>query len=208
MTKIKICGLKRMEDVDYVNESMPDYVGFVFAGTKRKIDMVQAQKLKAKLNPQIPAVGVFVDEPMENIVQMVGEHIIDLVQLHGSEDETYIKSLKEQISVPIIKAVKVKSTEDILKAQGLDVDYLLLDAYSKNEAGGTGQQFDRNLIPDSVKNYFLAGGIGADNLESVIRECNPYAVDMSSSLETDGFKDREKIREVMKIIRNINKQQI
>lgn len=203
MTKIKICGLKRIEDIQFVNEFLPDYIGFVFAGNKRKIDKKIADILKSYLDRRIKAVGVFIDESIEYVTDLVKNDIIDIVQLHGNEDETYIKELKSKIKVPVIKAVRVRTEEDITQAKALEVDYLLLDTYSDSMPGGTGHCFDRKLIPKDLDNYFLAGGLGADNLKEVIEECHPYAVDLSSSVETDGFKDRDKIKRVIDIVRNI-----
>ncbi len=203
MTKIKICGLKRIEDVDYVNEFMPDYAGFVFAGKKRKIDKELASKLKEHMNPKIKVVGVFVDEPIENVTDLVISDIIDIVQLHGDEDKDYIEQLRKKVDVPIIKAVRVQSAQDIIDAKELKADYLLLDSYSSTHPGGTGLGFDKSLIPKDLDNYFLAGGLGPDNLKDSIVRYSPYAVDLSSSVETDGFKDREKIKEVIEIVRNI-----
>ncbi len=193
MCKIKICGLKRPEDIKMVNDYEPDFGGFVFAGTKRKIDFDTAKNLRALMDPQIPAVGVFVNEKIELIEALCRENIIQLVQLHGDEDEAYIRTLKEKVSLPLIKAVRVKNQEQILEAQKLPVDYLLLDTYVGGVYGGSGVTFDKNLIPKLTKPYFLAGGLATENILERIEGLTPYGVDVSSGVETDGFKDEEKV---------------
>ncbi|MFQ9515611.1 MAG: phosphoribosylanthranilate isomerase [Eubacterium sp.] len=202
MAKIKICGLKRKEDIEFVNEFMPDYIGFVFANTRRKVEFERARELKELLSPEIKAVGVFVNEEIERVAWLANEGIIDVIQLHGDEDNEYIDALRKLTDREIIKAIRVKDTDAIEQGRRLKADYLLLDTFAgKDVYGGTGKTFDRKLIPDDIGDYFLAGGLGADNLEQVLSECNPYAVDLSSSVETDGFKDREKIREVIRIVK-------
>lgn len=203
MAKIKICGLKREEDIEFVNEFMPDYIGFVFANTRRKVEDEKARELKNQLNPEIKAVGVFVNDNIEHVAWLANEGIIDVIQLHGDEDNEYINALRELTDKKIIKAVRVKDEYDIEQGRTYNADYLLFDTFvQKDVYGGTGKTFDRTLIPDDIGNYFLAGGLGADNLEQALSECNPYAVDLSSSVETDGVKDREKIKEVMRIVKN------
>ena len=208
MTRIKICGLKRTEDVDYVNQYLPDYAGFVFAGSKRKVTDKQAEELSKKLDERITPVGVFVNEPEEHIVSLVKKGIIRVVQLHGDEDETYILKLKEALKesvqepVKIIKAVRVQSREQILEAAKLPCDYLLLDTWQKDAYGGCGKQFDKSLIPSELTvPYFLAGGLSAENIQENIKTCHPYAVDVSSAVETDGTKDRKKIQEFIERVR-------
>lgn len=208
MTRIKICGLKRPEDVEYVNQYLPDYAGFVFAGSKRKVTDEQAEELGRKLDERIIPVGVFVNEPEEHIVNLVKKGIIRVVQLHGDEDETYILKLKEALKesikepVKIIKAVRVRSREQILEAEKLPCDYLLLDTWQKDTYGGCGKQFDKSLIPSELTvPYFLAGGLSAENIQENIKTCHPYAVDVSSAVETDGKKDRKKIQEFIERVR-------
>lgn len=204
MTKIKICGLKRPEDIEYVNQYLPDYAGFVFAGSKRKVTDEQAEKLSRKLDGRIIAVGVFVNEPAEHIVNLVKKEIIRVIQLHGDEDTEYILKLRENLeaSVKIIKAVRVQNREQILEAEKLPCDYLLLDTWQKDAYGGCGKQFDKSLIPEDMsKPYFLAGGLAADNIRENIQICHPYAVDVSSAVETDGKKDEKKIQEFIERVR-------
>lgn len=213
--KIKICGLKRKEDVDYVNLWRPDMVGFVFAGVKRKINYKTAKMLKENLNPEMKAVGVFVNADTDYIDRLVADDIIDIVQLHGDEDETYIKILKQSFreigkpDTPIIKAVRVRSTEQVLKAEKLSVDYLLLDAFTEEEYGGSGKVFNHDLIPNLEKPYLLAGGIDCDNVVTIIdslKEKNvtlPFCIDVSSSVEVDGYKDEDKIIAIVSLVQSL-----
>lgn len=204
MSKIKICGLSRMEDVLAVNEFLPDYTGFVFSKSKRQVTAEQAQSLKAKLSPKIKAVGVFVNEPVPFVAGLAQKGIIDLVQLHGDEDEAYIQTLKQSVSCPVIKAVRVQSGEQILKAQRLPCDYLLLDAYSKDAYGGTGEAFRWDMIPQNLsKPFFLAGGLNESNISQAVQTVQPYCIDVSSGVETNGHKDKEKIRQIINIVRGV-----
>lgn len=197
MTKIKICGLMRDNDIQAVNAALPDYIGFVFAKSRRQIDEKRAAAMKACLNPSIKAVGVFVNESMKRITKLCDSQVIDLIQLHGDETEDYIKDLKYFVSNKIIKAVRVRSTEDIERAMLLPCDYLLLDAYYEGKYGGIGKAFDWSLIPIISKPFFLAGGIHSDNIARAIEKHNPYGIDVSSGVETDGYKDPEKIMEIV-----------
>ena len=168
MAKIKICGLKRIEDINYVNELKPDYVGFVFAGNKRKISFDTAFNLKSNLSTGIKAVGVVVNEPVENIIAEADRNTFDIIQLHGDEDEKYIDILKKSTKKPIIKAVRVQSQEDIINADNLNVDYLLLDTFKKDSYGGSGETFNHDIIPRICHPYFLAGGIDGNNIDKAI----------------------------------------
>lgn len=204
MTKIKICGLKRPEDVEYVNQYLPEYAGFVFAESKRKVTDEQAEKLSRELDERITPVGVFVNEPVEHIVSLVKKEIIRVIQLHGEEEEAYILDLREALkeTVKIIKAVRVQNQMQILEAAKLPCDYLLLDTWQKDMYGGCGKQFDRSLIPSGLSvPYFLAGGLSAENIRKNIEICHPYAVDISSAVETDGKKDKKKIQEFIERVR-------
>ncbi len=202
MTKIKICGLKTMEDILYVNNYQPDYAGFIFAESKRKIDDALAVQLKKSLDNRIQAVGVFVNEPMEHIVKLCREKVIDLVQLHGDEDESYLRKLQSLVPNAIIKALRVQSAGQIEAMQALPCNYLLLDTYTKDRYGGSGLSFDRGLIPATCKPFFLAGGLNAENILKAVKDCRPYCVDISSGVETDGKKDDKKIKEIIEIVRN------
>lgn len=194
MTKIKICGMRRKEDILMANEFCPDYVGFVFAKSPRQLGIDAALELKKELDPQIQSVGVFVNEYPEVIETLCDSSIIDLVQLHGDEDAEYIRGLKENIKVPVIKALRVQKKEQILEGAELPCDYLLLDTYTRGSYGGSGKTFDWDLIPRIKKPYFLAGGLSTDNVGEAIKRVLPYGVDVSSALETEGFKDREKVK--------------
>ena len=189
MTKIKMCGLRRKCDIEWAGELSADYIGFVFAKkSKRYVSPEEAAELKKSLKEGIKAVGVFVDEDPAEIARLGKEGIIDVAQLHGSEDEDYIKNLRELSDMPIIKAIKVGSREDIEKAEKSSADMILLDS-----GAGSGKTFDWELLKGIKRPYFLAGGLDPGNLPEVIENIKPYGVDASSALETDGFKDRDKM---------------
>ena len=194
--KIKICGLSHLEDIWTANEIMPDYIGFVFAKSRRQISREQAVLLRGELKKGIQAVGVFVNAPQEEILSLTEDDIIDVVQLHGDEDESYMCSLRQRTKKPIIKAVRAERREQILRAQSLPCDYLLLDTFVKDRYGGSGRQFDWDMIPELSRPYFLAGGISLENLREAMAR-GPYCIDLSSAVETDGCKDPEKMRKMM-----------
>jgi len=198
MAKIKICGLKRIEDIQCVNEAKPDYIGFVFAGAKRKIGFEEAAKLKSFLDKDIKAVGVFVNEKIDNVISLCSKGVIDFVQLHGDEDESYIRELKGRTGKPVIKAVKVKDKAPDFET---NADYVLFDTYVPGECGGSGKTFDTGLIKGYKKPFFVAGGINAENIAGIIKELNPWCVDVSSGVETNGLKDPKKIKKVIEIVR-------
>lgn len=204
LAKIKICGLKRKEDVLYVNEYKPDYIGFIFAkGSKRYITKEQAKELKAMLSPDIVPVGVFVNEEVGKIVEYVKEGVIDVVQLHGNEENEYIEKLRSSIPDKkiIIKAIRVQSKKDVEISLKSLADYLLFDSFSIKQEGGTGMAFDWTLLQDVRRPFFLAGGIHLGNLNQALTVLKPYAIDISSGVETDGYKDAMKISMVMDEIR-------
>lgn len=198
-TKIKICGLRRREDILAVNEAKPDYCGFIieFPRSFRSITEVQVRELVQELSAKISAVGVFVNAPIELVSGLLNDGTLALAQLHGQEDESYIRELKKITAKPVIKAFSVKTKEDIEKALISPADYILLD----QGGGGTGKTFDWSLIQKIRREFFLAGGIGAENLRQAIQEIRPYAVDLSSSVETDRWKDPVKIRQVVDIVK-------
>ncbi len=202
MTKIKICGLTRMQDIEYVNEALPDFIGFVFANSRRKVSIDTAVQLKNLLDCRIKAVGVFVNENLSTIKQLCQSGIIDYVQLHGDEDAEYLRTLSQQISKPIIKALRVKDLSSIIAAQQLSCDFLLLDTFSDKEYGGTGKTFDWKLAGDVEKPFFLAGGINSCNAKAAIDSSKPYCLDVSSGVETNGVKDRNKIIDIVSLVRN------
>lgn len=191
MTKMKFCGLTRPCDMEAVNEIKPEYIGFVFAKkSKRYVTPQKAMELKKLLSPEILAVGVFVGEEPEVIARLLENGTIDIAQLHGSEDEEYIRKLKTMTDKPIIKAIQVtdESTYAETKLPSCSVDYLLLDS-----GAGTGITFNWNKIGKLCKPYFLAGGLSPDNVEEAIELLHPYAVDVSSGIEEDGVKSKEKM---------------
>ncbi|HBB71694.1 MAG TPA: N-(5'-phosphoribosyl)anthranilate isomerase [Ruminococcus sp.] len=198
MTKIKICGLSRECDIDYANRILPEFIGFVFyKGSKRYVTPENAAELKSRLDYRIAAVGVFVDEDPETIAGLVKSETIDMIQLHGSEDSKYIARLRELTECPIIQAFRVESAEDISRAAVSEADFILLDS-----GAGSGKLFDHALIKDLSRPYFLAGGITPDNVKDVIKKFAPYAVDASSSMETDGFKDFDKMNALVNAARD------
>ena len=201
--KIKICGLKRREDIEAVNEAMPDFCGFIIdcPRSRRNVSKETAAALVKELRKEILPVGVFVNAPVEEVAELLNKKIIAMVQLHGQEDEEYIKRLKELTHRSVIKAFSVKSTGDVQRAAQSSADYVLLDQGS----GGTGKAFDWSLVQEMDRLYFLAGGIGIHNLESAVNTLHPFAVDLSSSVETDGLKDRKKIIEAVNLVRQLNK---
>lgn len=199
MVKIKICGIKRLEDISLVNKYKPDYIGFVFADSKRKVSYDLAYELKQNLDSDIISVGVFVDSPIEEIVKLFDDGVIEIAQLHGDEDEKYIKSLKDNTNdkLKIIKAIEMSYKTDLLKYDDFPADYLLLDS-----GKGSGKTFDWGLIRNDLKKeFFLAGGLNSENVKELIMKFNPYAIDLSSSLEVDGYKDENKIKDIMEVIK-------
>jgi len=203
MAKIKICGLTRERDIHAVNEALPDYIGFVFAESRRQVDEDKAKAMKSLLDPSIKAVGVFVNDDIGRIVRLCDSGVIDLVQLHGDEDKEYIKTLRGCVQNGIIKAVRVRGVEDIERAMELPCDYLLLDAWHKERYGGTGTAFDWSVVPGISKPFFLAGGINSKNIALAIGKLNPYAVDVSSGVETGGCKDPARIKEIVSMARRM-----
>ena len=202
--KIKTCGLMRSKDIEYVNEFMPDYIGFVFAKSKRQIDFDTAKRLKEKLDKSIKTVGVFVDEDIETIARIANEGVIELVQLHGSEDESYILNLRQKLKsdIGIIKAVRVNSLnnnilkDNLLNKISTNADFVMLDS-----GAGSGEVFDWDRKIVCNKPVFLAGGLNEYNVSEAIKKIQPFAVDVSSGVETAGFKDIEKIRSFIKKVK-------
>lgn len=193
--KIKICGLVRKEDIEYVNNSRPDYVGFVFAKSKRQVTCQQAGELKKLLSRDIKAIGVFVDENIDEITYLVENHIIDGVQLHGNENQQYIQELRKKIHCPIIKAIRVKDKPMIFNHY--DVDYYLLDSSKP----GSGQTFDWQQIKQLDKPFFLAGGINLYNIDEAMK-ISRFGIDVSSGVESDGKKDPIKIEEIVRRVKD------
>ena len=198
MAKIKICGLKRLKDIEIVNKYKPDYIGFVFADSKRKVDYNLACEMKKNLDSSIIAVGVFVDADIDEILRLFNDDIIEIAQLHGLENEDYIKCLKDKTNnkLIIINAIEISDNVDLSKYDDSLADYLLFDS-----GKGSGKTFDWRLISKNLnKKFFLAGGLNQDNIPQAVKEFNPYAIDLSSSVETNGFKDENKIKKVMEAL--------
>ena len=197
MVKLKICGVKRLEDVELMNKYNVDHVGFVFADSPRKVSHDLSKTLKDNLNPEIKTVGVFVDADIDEILKLHKDNIIDIAQLHGKESQEYVDELKDKTNgqLEIVKAVEIRSSEDLEKLD-YNADYLLLDS-----GKGSGKTFPWHLIEEKInKKFFLAGGINKDNIELAISRFQPYAIDLSSGVEKDGFKDEELIKEIVERI--------
>ena len=199
--RVKICGLKTEADIDAVNSALPDYIGFVFApGSKRYIDFGTAEALRERLRPEIQAAGVFVNAGPQVIREAAERKLIDIIQLHGTESPADILQAKANTGLPVIKAVRVRTEADILRAERSAADYLLLDTYSTRAYGGTGRRFDWSLIPNLEKPFFLAGGLREENLAEALKQ-RAFCLDVSSGAETDGRKDPMKIRRIVERIR-------
>ncbi|MBQ7706299.1 MAG: phosphoribosylanthranilate isomerase [Lachnospiraceae bacterium] len=197
MTKIKLCGLRFDEDINCVNELLPEYIGFVFWNkSKRYIEPEDAYYLKQRLDRRIKAVGVFVDEPIERVEELLKKGIIDIVQLHGDEGDAYIHRLKLDYNCEVIKAFKIRNNEDVLAANNSTADMVLLDS-----GMGSGEIFDWTYIKAIERPYILAGGLTPENVNGAVEELKPYGVDASSSLETGGKKDAEKMRKFVEEVR-------
>lgn len=202
MSKIKICGLRRPVDAQYVNEAGAEFAGFVFWDrSKRNLTFEEAREIRKALNPSIKTVGVFVDREIEDIAYLAKEGIISYVQLHGSEDEETIQKVREAVpeGTVIIKAFEVKTADDIARAEKSSADIVLIDS-----GKGSGETFDWNLLSSIKREYFLAGGLGIENVADAVSRLNPYAVDVSSKVETDGFKDEAKIKAFCEEVKKAN----
>ncbi len=200
MTKIKLCGLKRPQDIQAANELLPAYIGFVFAPKSRRyVHPDRAEELRRMLNPDIIPVGVFVNETPETVAALLDRGIIDIAQLHGKEDEAYIRRLRQLTKKPLIQAFRIDTPADVAAAQASTADYVLLDS----GAGGTGTCFDWSLLQDIQRPYFLAGGLTPENVGGAVATLHPYAVDVSSGIETDGAKDKEKMTQFVRAVRGV-----
>ncbi len=197
MTRIKLCGLTRPEDIRAANELGPDCVGFVFAPRSRRyVTPQRAAELKQALDPRIRAVGVFVNETAQAVAAFLNGGIIDIAQLHGSEDEEYIQRLRALTGRPLIRAFRIETERDIARAGRSGADYILLDSGS-----GSGGSFDWKLAQNFPRPYFLAGGLNPDNVKDALRRLAPYGVDVSSGIKTDGIKDKRKMAAFVAAVR-------
>ena len=202
MTKIKLCGLSRDCDIEAANALRPDYIGFVFAvKSRRYVPPETAAELKQLLIPEIRAVGVFVDEAPERVARLLNDGVIDLAQLHGSEDEGYIRRLRNLTDGLLIQAFRIRTEKDLRRAEMSTADEILLDA-----GAGTGTVFDWTLLQGAERRYFLAGGLNPENVRDAIRSVGPYGVDVSSGIETDSRKDQEKMAAFVDAVREENRQ--
>lgn len=201
MTKIKLCGLTRPEDITAANALEPDFVGFVFAPKSRRyVTGEQAQTLRTQLSSAIQAVGVFVDEEPEQVAALLEARVIDLAQLHGREDKDYLKRLRTLTEKPIIQAFQIKTPTDLERAQASSADYILLDS-----GAGTGIPFDWGLLTSVRRPFLLAGGLGPDNVAQAVRILRPWGVDVSSGIETGGVKDFDKMAAFVAAVRKEEK---
>jgi phosphoribosylanthranilate isomerase len=196
--KLKICGIKRVRDIEMVNTINPAFIGFVFAQSKRQIDLPLALSLKAKLNRSIKSVGVFVDEPMENVIKIAKSGAIDLIQLHGEETNCYIRELKSSVRLQVIKAIKMDGSQRE-SSNFPDAYFFLLDS-----GKGSGKTFDWSQQLKVNKPIFIAGGIGLENIAEANKFFHPYAFDVSSSVETNGVKNLLKMKELSEKIKTLN----
>lgn len=219
--KVKMCGISKVETIPAVVEAKPNYMGLVFAPSKRQVTVDQAKILVEELhkgcakkygsdtepdkNDTIKTVGVFVNETVDNLVTIANEANLDAVQLHGDEDETFIQSLKERTNVEVWKAVQIRSAADVEAWIDSSADMILFDAYHKDERGGTGEVFDWSSLDEFERPFMLAGGIDSTNVARAIRTVRPYGIDTSSGIETNGVKDDEKITAFTKIVKSIGR---
>ena len=219
--KVKMCGISMVETIPAVVEAKPDYMGLVFAPSKRQVTVDQAKILVEELhrgyakkygsdtehdkNDTIKTVGVFVNETVDNLVTIANEANLDAVQLHGDEDEAFIQSLKERTNVEVWKAIQIRTAADTEKWIDSSADMLLFDAYHKDERGGTGEVFDWSSLDAFERPFMLAGGIDSTNVARAIRTVRPYGIDTSSGIETNGVKDDEKITAFTKIVKSIGR---
>ena len=212
--KVKMCGISKVETIPAVVEAKPDYMGLVFAPSKRQVTVEQAKTLVEALHKQckaqndtvsIKTVGVFVNETLDNLVTIANEANLDVVQLHGDEDEAFIQSLKERTNVEVWKAIQIRSAADAEAWIDSSADMLLFDAYHKDERGGTGDVFDWSCLDTFERPFMLAGGIDSTNVARAIRTVRPYGIDISSGIETNGVKDDDKITAFTKIVNSIGR---
>lgn len=199
MSKVKLCGLTRLKDIFAVNELLPDYVGYVFAESRRQIAREQADVFSQHLDKRITSVGVFVNQPIGLIAEYLQSGLIQAAQLHGQETEEDIGRLKAETGKIIIRAVSVTMPDDVLRWQESKADYLLFD----HGKGGTGERFSWELLKPAaqLKPYFLAGGLNKDNIAAALGY-HPYAVDLSSGAETKGVKDPDKMKQLVSLVRS------
>lgn len=203
MSLVKFCGLFREEDIKYANILKPDYVGFVFADSRRKISVEQGRHFKSMLDKNIKTAGVFLNNSVDEITNICSMNIIDVVQLHGNISEEFICTIKSKTNLEVICAANITKVEDILSLEKSKADYVLLDS----EKAGSGRQFDYELLNNALKNgfkreYFMAGGININNIHEVLKY-KPYCIDISSGIEKDGVKNYYLMEEIIKRIKGV-----
>lgn len=206
-TAVKFCGMRRRLDIEYANECRPDYAGFILSGGfRRSIDMGTFYELVTYLDKDIKRAGVFVNEPVENILRWGYNENLDVIQLHGEEDDKYIRRLRESFSGEIWKAVRAKCPEDIERSQKKSCDRLLIDSYCEKSVGGTGKRINTENVKNANigKPFFIAGGLDGENIVQILRETKPFGVDVSSGIETEGCKDIVKMKRIMEVLREEN----
>lgn len=204
--EVKFCGIRRTEDIGFVNLLRPDYIGMVFAPSRRQVTVTEAAALRGRLAPGIRAAGVFVNSPPEQVSETARAAGLDIIQLHGDEDADCIRRVRDLTGLPVWKAVRAASPADVRAAASLPADRILYDAFSRAAYGGTGQTADWGLLAkyNTVPLFFLAGGLNAENLEEAIEALHPAGVDLSGGIETGGIKDFTKMETIMKLIRRIS----
>ena len=212
--KVKMCGISKVETIPAIVDAKPDYMGLVFAPSKRQVTVEQAKILIEELHKQcinhydikvVKTVGVFVNETLDNLVRIADTANLDAVQLHGDEDEAFIQSLKERTNVEVWKAIQIRTAADTEKWIDSSAEMLLFDAYHKDERGGTGEVFDWSSLDAFERPFMLAGGIDSTNVARAIRTVRPYGIDISSGIETNGMKDDKKITAFTKIVKSIGR---
>ncbi len=196
-THIKLCGMFREQDIDAVNEALPDLCGFIvdYPSSHRHVGRDKLLQLVGRLDPRVPAVGVFVDEPL-GLVSELADTVLDMVQLHGNEENPYIARLRELVDIPICQAIRVHTPDDVRRANESKADIVLLDS-----GAGSGRAFDWSLIQGVERPFILAGGLDPQNVGEAIDRFHPWGVDMSSGIETDWLKDPRKIRAAVAAVR-------
>ena len=197
MIRIKMCGLRRPEDIAAVNETGPEYIGFVFAEkSRRRVSSAEAETLRANLREGITPVGVFVNAGIGTVAGLLEQGVIDMAQLHGEEDEAYIAALRTRTNRPLIQAFRIRSGEDIRRAEASSADMILLDA-----GAGDGRTFDWSLLRYAKRPFFLAGGLTPENVGEAVETLQHFGVDVSSGIETEGYKDPIKMRAFLRAVR-------
>lgn len=196
--RIKICGLVRPQDIDMVNEVCPDIAGFILAsGRRRTVTPERMRELTGRLKPEIRSAAVFLDQDIRWIADLAVEGLMDIIQLHGHEGNEEIRYLRSRTDKTVIKAFRIDTAENIRRAEDSEADLVLLD----HGAGGTGQVWDWSLLTGMKRPFILAGGLDSENVQEAVRKTQPFGVDVSSGVETDGCKDREKILRFVRAVR-------